>query len=272
MDAGRRSVSAVTPSKPAIYAEDPARNDLPQAGPLLLYREPSMPGIRVDAGVTEGSEVSVHYDPLLAKLIAWGETRDAARRRALAALRSYPILGIRTNIALLIELLEHPRFIAGATRHRVSRRRGRRDPRPSDRRRAPSAVEAIAAAARGGSVRDPPEPVLSDRPNRFCRTSHHRPVDLLAGRACLSPRTTSRSTSCRSAMVAISSSRESTTQLAYAVASGRETWVFLDGRAYLVGSSSDRAHARLGYRRRGCLAAPMPATVVTHRGERPDRP
>src|SRR5688500_3498264 len=97
-----------------VYAEDPTRNDLPQAGPLLLYREPSMPGIRVDAGVIEGSEVSVHYDPLLAKLIAWGETRDAARQRALAALRSYPVLGIRTNIGLLIELLEHPRFAAGA--------------------------------------------------------------------------------------------------------------------------------------------------------------
>jgi acetyl-CoA carboxylase biotin carboxylase subunit len=96
-----------------VYAEDPSRGDLPQAGPLLLYREPSMPGIRVDAGVIEGSEVSVHYDPMLAKLIAWGDTRDVARRRALSALRLYPILGIQTNIGLLIELLEHPRFIAG---------------------------------------------------------------------------------------------------------------------------------------------------------------
>ena len=96
-----------------VYAEDPARQDLPQAGPLLLYREPSMPGIRIDAGVTEGSEVGVHYDPLLAKLIASGETREAARARALAALRHYPILGIRTNIPLLVELLEHPRFVAG---------------------------------------------------------------------------------------------------------------------------------------------------------------
>jgi acetyl/propionyl-CoA carboxylase alpha subunit len=96
-----------------VYAEDPASNDLPQAGPLLLYREPVMPGIRVDSGVTEGSEVTVHYDPLLAKLLASGETREAARLRALAALRYYPILGIRTNIPLLIELLEHPRFIAG---------------------------------------------------------------------------------------------------------------------------------------------------------------
>ncbi len=96
-----------------VYAEDPARQDLPQAGTLVLYREPSMPGIRIDAGITEGSEVAVHYDPMLAKLIATGETREAARQRALAALHQYPILGIRTNIPLLIQLLEHPRFIAG---------------------------------------------------------------------------------------------------------------------------------------------------------------
>ena len=96
-----------------VYAEDPARNDLPQAGPLLLYREPSIPGIRIDSGYTEGGDVSVHYDPLIAKLIASGETRVAARQRALAALRSFPILGIRTNIALLIEILDHPRFISG---------------------------------------------------------------------------------------------------------------------------------------------------------------
>jgi acetyl/propionyl-CoA carboxylase alpha subunit len=96
-----------------IYAEDPLQNDLPQAGRLLLYREPSMPGIRVDSAVVEGDEVSVHYDPLIAKLIASGETREIARRRALAALADFPILGIRTNLELLMELLEHPRFIAG---------------------------------------------------------------------------------------------------------------------------------------------------------------
>ncbi len=96
-----------------IYAEDPARGYLPQAGPLALYREPAMPGIRVDSGFVEGDEISVHYDPLIAKLIAHGETRDAARQRALAALREFPILGIRTNTPLLRELLTHPRFIAG---------------------------------------------------------------------------------------------------------------------------------------------------------------
>jgi 3-methylcrotonyl-CoA carboxylase alpha subunit len=96
-----------------IYAEDPARDDLPQAGPLLLYREPVMPGVRVDAGVAEGGEITVHYDPMIAKLIVAAETREAARQRALAALRSYPILGIRTNIAFLVALLEHPQFISG---------------------------------------------------------------------------------------------------------------------------------------------------------------
>jgi acetyl-CoA/propionyl-CoA carboxylase biotin carboxyl carrier protein len=97
-----------------VYAEDPARGYLPQAGPLALYREPVMPGIRVDAGFVEGDDIGVHYDPLLAKLIAHGDTREAARQRALAALRAFPILGIHTNTMLLRELLTHPRFVAGA--------------------------------------------------------------------------------------------------------------------------------------------------------------
>ena len=97
-----------------VYAEDPARGYLPQAGPLALYREPVMPGIRVDAGFVEGDDIGVHYDPLLAKLIAHADTREAARQRALAALRTFPILGIHTNTTLLRALLNHPRFVAGA--------------------------------------------------------------------------------------------------------------------------------------------------------------
>lgn len=96
-----------------IYAEDPARGHLPQAGHLALYREPAGPGIRVDSGVVEGAEVSVHYDPLLAKLVACGETRDIARRRAEAALRHFPILGVRTNVPFLLALLAHPRVVRG---------------------------------------------------------------------------------------------------------------------------------------------------------------
>jgi acetyl/propionyl-CoA carboxylase alpha subunit len=96
-----------------VYAEDSAQNDLPQAGPLLLYREPVMPGIRIDSGVVEGGEVTVHYDPMVAKLIAYAETRDAARQRAIAALKNYPILGIRTNVAFLLTILEHAKFVTG---------------------------------------------------------------------------------------------------------------------------------------------------------------
>jgi len=96
-----------------VYAEDPANGFLPQAGRLLLYREPSGPGIRIDAGVVEGSDVTVHYDPLLAKLIVHGETRAAAMRRARVALRQYPVLGVRTNIPFLLALLDHDEVVAG---------------------------------------------------------------------------------------------------------------------------------------------------------------
>lgn len=96
-----------------IYAEDPAQDFLPQAGRLLMYREPAGPGIRVDSGVVEGGEVSVFYDPLLAKLIVHGETRDLAIARAIAALRQYIVLGIHTNIPFLLAILRHPRFQAG---------------------------------------------------------------------------------------------------------------------------------------------------------------
>jgi acetyl/propionyl-CoA carboxylase alpha subunit len=97
-----------------VYAEDPTQNFLPQAGPLLLYREPVQPGVRIDAGVVEGGEVSVYYDPMLAKLIAAAESREAAIARAVSALRAYAILGIRTNIPFLLHLLGLPQFRAGA--------------------------------------------------------------------------------------------------------------------------------------------------------------
>jgi acetyl/propionyl-CoA carboxylase alpha subunit len=97
-----------------IYAEDPAQGFLPQAGRLLLYREPRLPGVRVDSGVAEGGEVSIYYDPMIAKVIATAETRDLALARLAAALRAFPVLGLRTNIPFLLRVLEHPRFRKGA--------------------------------------------------------------------------------------------------------------------------------------------------------------
>ena len=96
-----------------IYAEDPDQNFLPQAGSLLLYREPAGPGIRVDSGVEEGGAIAVNYDPLLAKLIASAETRDACLSRLRSGLRAYPVLGIRTNIPFLLRLIDLPDFVEG---------------------------------------------------------------------------------------------------------------------------------------------------------------
>ncbi len=96
-----------------IYAEDPADRFLPQAGRLLLYRQPSVPGVRIDSGVREGDDIPVEYDPLLAKVIAWAETREGARRKIIAALRDFPILGVRTNVGFLIHLLQTQAFRDG---------------------------------------------------------------------------------------------------------------------------------------------------------------
>src|SRR5262249_21911880 len=89
-----------------VYAEDPANRFLPQAGRLLLYREPRFPGLRIDSGVIEGDEVSVHYDPLIAKVVATAESRALAVARLSAALRDFPILGIVTNIPFLLRIIE----------------------------------------------------------------------------------------------------------------------------------------------------------------------
>ena len=96
-----------------VYAERPAEGFLPDAGALLRYREPAGPGIRVDAGVAEGSVVSPAYDALLGKLIVHGDTRPQALARARAALARYVVLGVRTNIDLLSRILRHPRVVEG---------------------------------------------------------------------------------------------------------------------------------------------------------------
>jgi 3-methylcrotonyl-CoA carboxylase alpha subunit len=93
-----------------VYAEDPAHGFLPQAGRLADFREPRRPGVRVDAGVVAGSDVSVYYDPLIAKVIATAETRELATARLAAALREFAITGVRTNIGFLVAVLESTAF------------------------------------------------------------------------------------------------------------------------------------------------------------------
>jgi 3-methylcrotonyl-CoA carboxylase alpha subunit len=94
-----------------LYAEDPDNDFLPATGTLELYREAAAgPGRRVDCGVSEGDEVSPFYDPMLGKLIAWGENREEARLRLLAMLKETCVGGVRTNLAFLTRVLAHPAF------------------------------------------------------------------------------------------------------------------------------------------------------------------
>ncbi|MCA9797930.1 MAG: acetyl-CoA carboxylase biotin carboxylase subunit [Cyanobacteria bacterium HKST-UBA04] len=96
-----------------VYAEDPAQNFMPSTGPLLVYQAPTGPNVRLDSGVEAGDEVTVHYDPMLAKLITYGATRQAALDAMAEALKTYPVLGVVTNHALLLAILRHPEFVAG---------------------------------------------------------------------------------------------------------------------------------------------------------------
>jgi len=98
-----------------IYAEDPKANFFPSPGTVTLYREPCGPGVRNDSGIYEGFEVPMEYDPILSKLIATAQTREAVRQRMIRALKTYVILGIRTTIPFLIDVLNSEEFVKGNT-------------------------------------------------------------------------------------------------------------------------------------------------------------
>ena len=96
-----------------IYAEDPYHDFVPSTGTLLRWHPPSGPGLRLDSGVDQGGEVSIYYDPMLAKLIAWAPDRDLSRRRMDVALSQFLVLGVVTNIPLLRAVLGHAQIQRG---------------------------------------------------------------------------------------------------------------------------------------------------------------
>jgi acetyl/propionyl-CoA carboxylase alpha subunit len=97
-----------------VYAEDPARNFMPSPGRISRLALPAGPGVRVECAVAEGVEVSVHYDPLLAKLIATGATRDDAIERMRGALAAFVVEGVKTVIPFQQRVVDSPAFRAGA--------------------------------------------------------------------------------------------------------------------------------------------------------------
>jgi len=96
-----------------IYAEDPEQDFMPRPGKIEGLRLPEGLGLRNDCGVYEGAEVSIYYDPMIAKLICWGENRVEAILRMRRALREYQVRGIKTNISFHQWILRHPRFMSG---------------------------------------------------------------------------------------------------------------------------------------------------------------
>lgn len=93
-----------------IYAEDPSQGFMPSTGDIRFLKEPEAFGVRIDTGVRQGSSVSMHYDPMIAKLITWGKDRDEAIWRLKHALKQYYVGGVKTNIPFLQSIIQHPKF------------------------------------------------------------------------------------------------------------------------------------------------------------------
>ncbi|MEC7988071.1 MAG: biotin carboxylase N-terminal domain-containing protein [Myxococcota bacterium] len=95
-----------------IYAEDPARGFLPCTGRVSLWEPAEGMGCRFDVGISKRQEITSFYDPMIAKVITWGESREIARKRMIRAIRQSPLLGLESNRAFLVALLEHPDVIS----------------------------------------------------------------------------------------------------------------------------------------------------------------
>ncbi|ELK4803561.1 geranyl-CoA carboxylase subunit apha [Pseudomonas aeruginosa] len=128
-----------------LYAEDAGRGFLPQTGTVLRWDPELLPGVRIDHGLVEGQAVTPFYDPMLAKLIAYGATRDEARRKLIRALERCVLLGVDGNQRFLANLLAHPDFAAGEATTAFIGERFAED--PSLQPRQPGAEELALAAA-----------------------------------------------------------------------------------------------------------------------------
>ncbi len=128
-----------------VYAEDPERDFLPSPGRIVRLHEPQGPGIRVDSGVYEGWEVPIHYDPLIAKLVACGSDRFQAIARMKRAIGEYRVDGIQTTLGFFSELLKDPQFTSGDLSTGFIEEFLRRRPRPAAG--CPVPIEALAVAS-----------------------------------------------------------------------------------------------------------------------------
>ena len=132
-----------------LYAEDPAADFLPATGRIAIWQPAPLPGVRYDSGIEVGCDVTVHYDPLLAKVVAHGATRAEACQRLIGALRRLGIAGVATNRDFLLAVLAHPAFAAGAIDTHFIDRHLPTDARVPQRGPATDRLHAIVAAIDG---------------------------------------------------------------------------------------------------------------------------
>ena len=264
-----------------LYAEDPARGFLPQAGTVLGLAEPTGAGIRVDSSLTQGGVVGTDYDPMLAKVIAWAPTRETARARLVGALGQTAVLGVTTNAAFLRSLLEDPDVVAGALDTGLIERRGDAltapEPPPPHVYAAAALYELIEAEPAGPVVDrwDVPDGWRLGEPAwtvRRLQASGGEPVEV---------RLRGRSTAAEVQVgdgepVAARASREGGRltvtldglTMSYSVVhQGGTLWLAADGRVVTL-----REHERLaahseGAAAGGAVTSPMPGTVTVVRAE-----
>lgn len=156
-----------------LYAEDPAAGFLPQSGKVVDWNLPPADGLRVDSGVESGSEVGIHYDPMLAKIITHGESRALALQRMRRALRSLSVQGVTTNRDFLLRVLDHPAFIEGEIdTHFIDRHL--KDVLVEGRAEAHEHHAAIVAALADQQTRDRDRVILPTVPSGW-RNNYHTP-------------------------------------------------------------------------------------------------
>ncbi|WP_285962001.1 acetyl/propionyl/methylcrotonyl-CoA carboxylase subunit alpha [Pseudomonas tohonis] len=250
-----------------LYAEDPQQDFLPASGRLALYREPAAgPGRRVDSGVAEGDEVSPFYDPMLAKLIAWGETREEARQRLLAMLDETAVGGFATNLAFLRRVLAHPAFAAAELDTGfIARHQEQLLPAPAAR---PEAFWQVAAEAfrQGSAAR-----LREDDPHSpWSRNDGWRPglpseVDLHL--ACGEERQVVRLRGTAPSPIRLEGERlwqeqDGITRQRLAIRRGNTLYLEWDGELQRVEQVDPVAEAQAGHAHHGGLTAPMNGSIV----------
>lgn len=159
-----------------VYAEDSRRNFMPDPGPLVRYREPGGPGVRVDSGVEQGGIIPVHYDPMISKLSTWGRTRIEAIDRMKRALDEYEIAGVETTMPFCAFVMQHEGFRAGEMSTRFVEREFKPEylPAPSSEQQEMAALAAVLLHTRRGSAS--PTPVAAGPAEPVSRWSLRRRV------------------------------------------------------------------------------------------------